>query len=45
MPTSLTPVSSLIGGALIGLATTTLYAALGRVAGICGLARLASAKS
>lgn len=37
MPTSFTPVSSLIGGALIGLAATLLYAALGRIAGISGL--------
>lgn len=37
MPTSFTPVSALIGGALIGLAATLLYAALGRIAGISGI--------
>lgn len=37
MPTEFTPVSALIGGALIGLAATVLLAALGRIAGISGL--------
>lgn len=33
-----TPVSALIGGALIGLAASALYAATGRIAGISGIA-------
>jgi uncharacterized membrane protein YedE/YeeE len=33
-----TPVSALLGGALIGLAATALYAATGRIAGISGIA-------
>jgi uncharacterized protein len=33
-----TPVSALIGGALIGLAATALYALSGRIAGISGIA-------
>lgn len=37
MPTEFTPLSALIGGALIGLAATLLYAGLGRIAGISGL--------
>ena len=37
MPTEFTPVSALIGGALIGLAATLLYAMLGRIAGISGI--------
>lgn len=37
MPTAFTPVSALIGGALIGLAATFLYVALGRIAGISGI--------
>lgn len=37
MPTDFTPVSSLVGGALIGLAATLLYATLGRIAGISGI--------
>jgi len=41
MSTAFTPVSSLFGGALIGLAAVLLYAALGRIAGISGI--LASA--
>ena len=41
MPTTFTPVSALLGGALIGLAAVLLYAALGRIAGISGI--LASA--
>lgn len=37
MPTDFTPVSALIGGALIGLAATLLYATLGRIAGVSGI--------
>lgn len=37
MPTDFTPVSALIGGALIGLAATLLYALAGRIAGISGM--------
>ena len=37
MPTEFTPGSALIGGALIGLAATLLYATLGRIAGISGI--------
>ena len=37
MPTEFTPVSALIGGALIGLAATLLFATLGRIAGISGI--------
>jgi len=37
MPTGFTPVSALVGGALIGLAATLLYMALGRIAGISGI--------
>jgi uncharacterized membrane protein YedE/YeeE len=37
MPTAFTPVSALLGGALIGLAATLLYALLGRIAGISGI--------
>ena len=37
MPTVFTPMSALIGGALIGLAATVLYAMLGRIAGISGV--------
>ena len=37
MPTDFTPVSALLGGALIGLAATLLYAGIGRIAGISGL--------
>jgi uncharacterized membrane protein YedE/YeeE len=33
-----TPVSALLGGALIGLAAAALYAATGRIAGISGVA-------
>jgi uncharacterized membrane protein YedE/YeeE len=33
-----TPISALVGGALIGLAATALYAATGRIAGISGIA-------
>jgi uncharacterized membrane protein YedE/YeeE len=35
--TSFTPVSSLIGGVLIGLSATLLLVLNGRVAGICGI--------
>jgi uncharacterized membrane protein YedE/YeeE len=37
MPTVFTPLSALMGGALIGLAATLLYAMLGRIAGISGI--------
>ncbi len=37
MPTQFTPVSALIGGALIGLAATWLLLTLGRIAGISGI--------
>jgi uncharacterized membrane protein YedE/YeeE len=37
MPTQFTPVSALIGGALIGLAATWLLLSLGRIAGISGI--------
>lgn len=37
MPTEFTPVSALLGGALIGLAATLLLALLGRIAGISGI--------
>ena len=37
MPTEFTPVSALIGGALIGLAATLLLAGIGRIAGISGI--------
>ncbi|MFD0739219.1 YeeE/YedE family protein [Lysobacter koreensis] len=37
MPTAFTPVSALLGGALIGLAATVLLATLGRIAGISGI--------
>ncbi|QNP39785.1 YeeE/YedE family protein [Lysobacter solisilvae (ex Woo and Kim 2020)] len=41
MPTEFTPVSALLGGALIGLAATLLYALLGRIAGISGIVNAA----
>lgn len=41
MPTAFTPVSALLGGMLIGLATTLLYATLGRIAGISGIVNTA----
>ena len=37
MSTSFTPVSALIGGALIGLAATYLLATVGRIAGVSGI--------
>ncbi|HZV24373.1 MAG TPA: YeeE/YedE family protein [Luteimonas sp.] len=37
LATSFTPVSALLGGVLIGLAATLLYALLGRIAGISGI--------
>ena len=37
MPTTFTPLSALIGGALIGLSATWLFASLGRIAGISGI--------
>lgn len=33
-----TPLSALVGGALIGLAASALYAATGRIAGVSGIA-------
>ena len=37
METQFTPVTALLGGALIGLAATVLYAGIGRIAGISGI--------
>lgn len=37
MQTDFTPATALIGGALIGLAATLLYAGIGRIAGISGI--------
>jgi uncharacterized protein len=37
MTTDFTPLSAAIGGALIGLAATLLYAGIGRIAGISGI--------
>jgi len=37
MTQAFTPRSALLGGALIGLAATLLYAGLGRIAGISGI--------
>jgi uncharacterized membrane protein YedE/YeeE len=37
MPTEFTPVSALVGGALIGLSATLLLWSLGRIAGISGV--------
>jgi uncharacterized membrane protein YedE/YeeE len=37
MPSAFTPASALLGGALIGLAATVLYAGIGRIAGISGI--------
>ena len=37
MPTEFTPVSAVLGGMLIGLAATLLYAGIGRIAGISGI--------
>lgn len=37
MPTAFTPAAALVGGALIGLAATLLYAGIGRIAGISGI--------
>lgn len=37
MQTEFTPLAALLGGALIGLAATLLYAGLGRIAGISGV--------
>jgi uncharacterized membrane protein YedE/YeeE len=36
--TSFAPVSGLVGGALIGLASILLMLTLGRIAGVCGIA-------
>ena len=41
MPTEFTPVSSMLGGALIGLAATLLLAGIGRIAGISGIVNAA----
>lgn len=41
MPTDFTPVSALIGGALIGAAATLLLWSLGRIAGISGIVNAA----
>ena len=41
LATSFTPVSALLGGVLIGLAATLLYALLGRIAGISGILNMA----
>ncbi len=38
MTTSFSPVSGLVGGALIGLAATLLMLTIGRIAGVCGIA-------
>lgn len=38
MPTTFTPLSALVGGALIGLAAVVLMASTGRIAGISGIA-------
>lgn len=37
MPTEFTPLSALLGGALIGLAATSLLWSLGRIAGVSGI--------
>jgi len=37
MPTEFTPISALIGGAMIGLAAVLLLALIGRIAGISGI--------
>ena len=37
MPTAFTPLSALIGGALIGLGATWLLATIGRIAGVSGI--------
>ncbi|RZA19386.1 MAG: YeeE/YedE family protein [Lysobacteraceae bacterium] len=37
MPTDFTPVSALLGGALIGLAASLLFVGIGRIAGISGI--------
>lgn len=37
MATAFTPISALLGGLLIGLAATLLYAGIGRIAGISGV--------
>lgn len=40
-PTFFTPGSALLGGALIGLAATVLYAMPGRIAGVSGIVNAA----
>ena len=42
METQFTPVTALLGGGLIGLAATVLYAGIGRIAGISGIVNNAS---
>ena len=37
MPTEFTPVTALLGGALIGLAATLLLVGIGRIAGVSGI--------
>lgn len=37
MVTAFTPLQALVGGALIGLAATLLYAGIGRMAGVSGI--------
>ncbi len=44
-PTSFTPISALLGGALVGLSATLLYAKLGRIAGISGVLNTAIGNS
>ena len=41
MPTAFTPVTALVGGALIGLAATLLLLGIGRVAGVSGIVNAA----
>lgn len=41
METAFTPATALIGGALIGLAATCLYAGIGRIAGMSGIVNTA----
>jgi hypothetical protein len=41
MPTGFTPLTSTLGGLLIGLAAVLLYATMGRIAGVSGIANAA----
>ena len=41
MPTEFTPLTSALGGILIGVAATVLYATLGRIAGVSGITNAA----